>query len=75
MRNLDKAELKPCPVCGGKAEHRFNIYKYQVWACGCWKHEKPVYSNSPNHQKAIENWNNGINIIGADQKAEEDILI
>lgn len=74
MQNLDNAELKPCPVCGAKAEHRFNIYRIQVWACGCWKHKKPIYANSPNHQIAIDNWNNWTEIIGSDQKPEKDIF-
>lgn len=75
MPNLDNAKLKPCPICGGKAEHRSNIYRYQVWACGCWKHRLPIYANSPNHKTAIDNWNNGKDIIGLDQKFEDDILI
>lgn len=67
MENLDKVELNPCPICNNKTEHRFDIYRYEVWACGCWRHQKPIYANSPNHKNAIENWNSGIKIVGLDQ--------
>lgn len=71
MNNLDNAELIPCPVCGEKAEHRFNIKIPKVWACGCWKHENPIYASHWNHIDAINNWNAQIDVIGL--KLELDI--
>lgn len=73
MENLDKAYLKSCPICKEKAEHRFNIYLHEVWACGCWKHEKPIYANSPNHKEAIGNWNNEKDIFNLEQEEDYEI--
>lgn len=75
MDNLDQAELIACPKCGEGAEHRFNIYKRNVWACGCWKHDKPVYASHGNHINAINDWNAQINVVGLNDNDAEEIVL